>query len=153
MTRTLDTAAEFADLVGQEIGTSDWVVLDQASIDTFAHLTGDDHWIHVDTERAARDMPDGKTIAHGFLALSLIPFLQRGIFQVRQRGKGLNYGCDRVRFVSPMPVGSRVRLRQSVKHCLRLPDSVRTTFESTLEIEGQARPAVVAETIVQIYDR
>jgi acyl dehydratase len=153
MTRLLDSAAELADLVGEELGTSDWIILDQARIDAFARLTGDDHWIHIDPARAARELVGGKTIAHGFLALSLVPFLQREIFTVRQRGKGINYGCDRVRFVSPIPVDSRMRLRQTVQRCIRLPDSTRIHFASTLEIEGQPRPAVVAETIVQIYDR
>ncbi len=149
----VEHAADFAAYVGRPLGASGWVSLDQARIDAFAELTGDDHWIHVDVERASREMPQGKTIVHGFLVLSLIPFLQRGIYTVRQRGKGLNYGCDRVRFTAPVPVGSRVRLRQSLKECLRLENGVRLTFESTIEIEGQERPALVADTLLQIFDR
>lgn len=137
---------------GPPLGTSGWVRLDQRKIAAFAELTGDDHWIHVDVERARRELPQGTTIAHGFLALALIPFLQRDIFQVRSRGKGLNYGCNRVRFTAPVPAGARLRLRQAVLACLRVEGGTRITFESTLEIEGQERPALVAETIVQIQD-
>lgn len=149
----LEHAADLAAHVGKLLGASDWVTIEQEQIAAFAKLTGDDHWIHVDVERASREMPQGKTIAHGFFVLSLIPYLQRGIYTIRQRGKGLNYGCNRVRFTAPVPVGSRVRLQQVVKECQRLDDSVRVTFESTIEIEGQARPALVAETILQIFDR
>jgi acyl dehydratase len=153
MTVILEHAADLAQHLGQPLGTSDWVTLDQSRIDAFAELTGDDHWIHVDVERASREMPQGKTIVHGFLVLSLIPFLQRTVYRINQRGKGLNYGCNRVRFTAPVPVGSRVRLRQVVQDCVRQESSTRITFESTIEIEGQERPALVAETLLQIYDR
>ena len=153
MTVVVEHASDLAAYVGQPLGTSDWVRLDQSMIAAFAALTGDDHWIHVDVERAAREMPQGRTIVHGFLVLSLIPFLQRGVYTVRQRGKALNYGCNRVRFTAPVPVDSRVRLRQSVKECVRVQGGTRITFDSTIELEGQERPAVVAETLLQIFDR
>lgn len=153
MSVVLENAAEFAAHVGTELGSSGWVALDQAKIDAFADLTGDDHWIHIDEARAAKEMPEGKTIVHGFLVLALIPFLQRSVFTVLQRGKGLNYGCNRVRFVSPVLVGARVRLHQAVKACERVDGGTRITFDCTVEIEGQVRPALVAETIVQIQDR
>lgn len=153
MTMVLEHASDLAQHVGERLGSSDWVTLDQSRIDAFAALTGDDHWIHVDVERAEREMPEGKTIVHGFLILSLIPFLQRGIYTIRQRGKGLNYGCNRIRFTAPVPVGSRIRLHQAVKECVRLESATRTTFECTIEVEGQERPALVAETIVQVFDR
>ncbi len=152
MTVVLERPADLAAHVGRTLGHSDWIRLDQAKIDAFAELTGDDHWIHVDVERAAKEMPQGRTLVHGFLVLALIPFLQRGIFQIRQRGKGLNYGCNRVRFTSPVPVGSRVRLQQTVKECTVEPGFARVVFDCTMEIEGQDRPALVAETIVQIFD-
>lgn len=152
MSVAVQHAADLAAHIGRPLGTSDWVQLDQAKIDAFAQLTGDDHWIHTDLARASREMPQGKTIVHGFLVLSLIPFLQRSVYTVQQRGKGLNYGCNRVRFTAPVPVGSRVRLRQSVLDCVRLASGTRITFESTIEIEGQERPALVAETILQIFD-
>jgi acyl dehydratase len=150
---TVEHAADLVAYEGRLLGYSGWVRLEQAQIDAFAALTGDDHWIHVDVERASREMPMGKTIVHGFFALSLIPFLQRGIYTIRQRGRGLNYGCNRVRFTAPVPVGSRLRLRQTLKTCQRLEGAVRLTFESTIEIEGQERPALVAETLLQIEDR
>jgi acyl dehydratase len=153
MTTVLEHPANLADYVGKKLGTSDWFEIGQDQIDAFAELTGDDHWIHIDVERARREMPGGRTIVHGFYVLSLIPLLQRSVFTVTQRGKGLNYGCNRLRFTSPVPVGSRVRLHQAVKACERQENSSRATFECTIEIEGQERPALVAETIVQIYDK
>lgn len=153
MSVTVEHAADLAAHIGRPLGTSDWVVVDQARIDAFAQLTGDDHWIHVDVERARREMPQGRTIVHGFLLLSLIPFLQRGIYTIRRRGKGLNYGCNRVRFTAPVPVDSRVRLHQSVKECVRVDGGTRLTFESTVEIEAGDRPALVADTLLQILDR
>jgi acyl dehydratase len=153
MTVVVERADDLAAHLGTELGASDWVTLDQAKVDAFADLTGDDHWIHVDVARARRDRPDGRTIAHGFFVLALVPFLQRQIYTIRQRGVGLNYGCDRVRFVSPVPVGSRLRLRQTVRACTRLEAATRITFTSTIDLEGQARPALVADTILQIHDR
>lgn len=153
MTVVVEHAADLAAHLGQPLGKSDWVTIDQEKITAFAELTGDDHWIHVDVERAGREMPQGRTIAHGFYVLSLIPRLQRGVYTIRQRGKGLNYGCNKVRFTAPVPVGSRVRLGQMLKACERLEGSTRLTFESTMEIEGSERPALVAETILQIFDR
>ncbi len=153
MTLVVEHAADLSAHIGASLGTSDWVTLDQAKIDAFALLTGDDHWIHTDVARAAREMPQGKTIVHGFLVLALIPYLQRSVYTIRQRGKGLNYGCNRVRFTAPLTVGSRVRLNQKVKTCERLQDSTRLTFDCTIEIEGHERPALVAETLLQIYDK
>jgi acyl dehydratase len=153
MTTVVETPADLAAYVGRTLGASDWVAIDQSKIDAFAALTGDDHWIHVDVERAAREMPDGKTLVHGFLTLSLIPYLQRSVFSVSRRGRGINYGCNRVRFTSPLPVDSRVRLHQVVKSCDRLADGARITLDCTIEVEGKERPALVAETIVQIFDR
>lgn len=153
MSVVVEHAADLATHIGRPLGASDWVIVDQAKIDAFAQLTGDDHWIHVDVERARREMPQGRTIAHGFLLLSLIPFLQRGIYTIRQRGKGLNYGCNRVRFTAPVPVDSRVRLLQTLKGCEAVEAGTRLTFESTVEIEGRERPALVADTLLQIFDR
>jgi len=152
MTTVVETPAGMAAHIGSKLGTSDWVELDQQKIDAFAALTGDDHWIHVDVERARNEMPGGKTLVHGFMTLSLIPYLQRTVFTVSRRGKGLNYGCNRVRFTSPVPVGSRVRLHQTVKACEPLADGARMTFECTIEVEGQERPALVAETVLQMFN-
>lgn len=150
--QTLQTPADFIALVGQTLGTSDWLAIDQGRIDDFARATGDDFWIHVDTERAAREMPGGRTIAHGLLVLGLVPLLQRQIFTVAQRGKGLNYGSDRVRYTAQVPVGSRVRLRQSVRSAERVAAGTRITTDCVLELEGSERPAVVAEFILLLQD-
>lgn len=147
----LERPQDIVQYVGKPLGTSEWMTIDQKMIDTFAALTGDDHWIHIDVERAAREMPKGKTIAHGFLTLALIPLLQRQVYRIEKRGRGLNYGCNRVRFPGPTPVGSRVRLHQGVKAAEPVEGAVRITFECTVEVEGEARPAVVAETVLQIY--
>ena len=152
MSTILETGADLLARIGTELGTSEWVSLHQRKIDAFAELTGDDHWIHVDVARAAQEMPQGRTIVHGFLVLALIPFMQRSIFTIRQRGKGLNYGCNRVRFVRPVQVGARIRLRQAVKDCVKLDTAVRITFDCTIEVEGEAQPAIVAETLLQIFD-
>ncbi len=137
---------------GRVLGTSDWFTIEQQHIDDFARLSGDDNWIHVDTERAARDMPGGKTIAHGLYVLSLIPWLQRQIFAVRRRGRGLNYGYDRVRFLSAVPVGSRIRLAMTLIQATDQATGTRIELESTVEIEGSDRPALVARNLILIEE-
>src|SRR5713226_1471807 len=133
-------------LVGRELGPSEWVTVDQAMIDKFADATGDHQWIHVDVERAKREMPGGKTIAHGYLTLSLVPRMAATLVEVTKRSRGLNYGSNKVRFTNAVPAGSRIRLRQRI---LSVEDvsgnGVRVTSEATVEIEGQERPALVAE--------
>ncbi|WP_028603610.1 MaoC family dehydratase [Ottowia thiooxydans] len=148
----LQTPADFLDHIGQKLGTSDWFTIEQRHLDGFAEVTGDDFWIHVDTERAAREMPQGKTIAHGLFVLALVPRLQRQIFRVERRGKGLNYGSDRVRYTAPVPVGSRVRLHQSLHAAERVGAGTRITTACEFEIEGQQRPAVVAQFILLLQD-
>src|SRR5271167_2236333 len=107
----VERPADLAQYVGKEIGVSDWFTVDQAIIDKFAEATGDHQWIHVDVERAKKDMPGGKTIAHGFLTLSLIPMLNHQISHINNVRNGINYGCNKVRFTSPVPAGSKVRAR------------------------------------------
>ena len=152
MTLKVETPRALAAHVGRRLGASDWLEIDQARIDSFAAITGDDHWIHVDVERARRELPGGRTIAHGLLTLSLIPKLQRSIWTIEKRGRGLNYGYNRVRFTGPVPVGARIRLHQTVKAAEPAAGAVRFTFESTVEVEGADRPALVAEMIVLIYE-
>ena len=139
-------------LVGTEVGVSDWLTIDQARIDKFAEATGDYQWIHVDVARAAKEIPGGKTIAHGFLTLSLIPMLTKGILTIEGVKTGINYGSDRVRFTAPVPSGSRVRLSQKLLKVEDIEGGVRMTFSSQMEIEGQSRPALIAETISLAYD-
>lgn len=138
--------------IGEQLGTSHWVTVDQTMIDLFADATGDHQWIHVDVERAKLEMPGGKTIAHGFLTLSLIAGLAHQIYEIRQRSRGINYGSNRVRFTAPVPVDSRVRLSQTLKNVEDIEGGVRLTFESVMEVEGSARPALVAETLSLAYD-
>ena len=138
--------------VGQEIGVSDWVEVTQDRINQFAEATGDHQWIHVDVERAKKDMPGGKTIAHGFLTLSLIPMLNHQISHINNVRNGINYGCNKVRFTSPVPAGSRVRARAKLLAADPMDKGgVRLTNQVTIEIEGQDRPACVAETMSIVY--
>src|SRR5260370_14116629 len=101
-------------LVGRELGASDWMTVDQAMIDKFADATGDHQWIHVDVERARREMPGGKTIAHGYLTLAMVPRMAATLMRVKKRSRGLNYGSNKVRFIAPVPAGARIRLRQRI---------------------------------------
>src|SRR5207245_2368408 len=117
-----------------------------------AEATGDYQWIHVDVERAKREMPGGKTIAHGYLTLSLVPRLAQTIYRVKNRSRGLNYGSNRVRFTGQVPAGSRIRLRQKIKAVEPVEGGVRITSENTVEVEGASRPALVAETIGMSFD-
>ena len=110
---------------GQKLGTSDWVLIDQAMIDAFAEATGDKSWFHVDPERAKREMPGGRTIAHGFLTLSLVAYLSATIYEIRRRRRGVNYGMNRLRFTAPVPAGSRVRLHESLKAAEAIDGGVR----------------------------
>ncbi len=149
----VERPADLARYIGQEIGVSDWFAVDQAIIDKFAEATGDHQWIHVDVERARREMPGGKTIAHGYLTLSLVPRLAATLYRVNKRSRGLNYGSNRVRFTGQVPAGSRVRLRQRIKSVEPAPGGgVRITSESTMEVEGAARPALIAETISMQFE-
>ena len=148
----LERPGDLAQYVGKEIGISDWFTVDQAIIDKFAEATGDHQWIHVDVERAKREMPGGKTIAHGYLTLSLVPRLGQTIYRVKQRSRGINYGANRVRFTGPVPAGSRIRLRLKIKEVETVEGGVRVTNEGTMELEGASRPVLVSETIGMVYD-
>ncbi len=147
-----DGPADMKAHVGQKLGVSDWVTVDQTMIDKFADATGDHHWIHIDVERAKREMPGGKTFAHGFLTLSLLAGLAHRIYEIRKRSRGINYGSNQVRFTAPVPEGSRVRLSQTLMNAEDISGGVRMTFESTMEVEGSTRPALVAETLSLAYD-
>jgi acyl dehydratase len=138
--------------VGEELGPSEWLTVTQEMIDMFADATGDHQWIHVDVERAKKEMPGGKTIAHGYLTLSLLPQLAPTLMKIEKRRRGLNYGSNRVRFTAPVPAGGRVRLRQKLVKIEPVEDNgFRITSEMTMEVEGNARPAMVAETLGIVY--
>ncbi len=141
--------ADLASLVGQETGVSDWLEITQDRVNQFAEATGDHQWIHVDVDRATREI--GGPIAHGYLTLSLIPYLSAGLMRVSGVARGINYGSDKVRFTSMVRVGKRVRLRQKMLACEAKAGGVQIKNECTIEIEGEARPACVAETIAILY--
>jgi acyl dehydratase len=135
-------------LAGQEIGVSDWVEITQDRINQFADATGDHQWIHIDVARAAKEMPGGKTIAHGYLTLSLIPWLTGGFLRIEGVTRGINYGSDKVRFTNMVPVGSKVRARAKMLSAETMKNGgMQMRNEVTIEIEGQDRPACIAETI------
>ncbi len=139
---------DLRDHIGEELGVSDWHNVDQATIDYFADVSEDHQWIHVDTERASREMPDGKTIAHGFLLLSMFTGLEADFSHIDKMSHTINYGLDRLRFTAPVPVDARVRLRRSIADAVENDDgSVRVTFDDVIEIEDGDRPAVVAQSI------
>jgi len=144
----VDIPKDLLQHIGRELGPSDWITVDQAMIDRFADATGDHQWIHVDVERARREMPGGKTIAHGYLTLALIPRMAAKLLEISRRSRGINYGSNKIRFISPVPAGSRIRLRQRILGADEVPsDGIRVTSEMTVEVEGQERPALVAELI------
>ena len=141
--------ADLEQLEGTEVGVSDWHTIDQDRVNMFADATGDHQWIHVDVERATKEM--GSPIAHGFLTLSLLPMLGAEVLKVTGTSRGINYGSDKLRFTNMVPVGSKVRLRQK---CLSVKDKSggkQMIMEATVEIEGQERPALVAESITVLY--
>jgi len=148
----VETPKDLAAYVGKEIGVSDWVSITQERINQFADATGDHQWIHVDVEKAKKEMPGGKTIAHGFLTLSLVPMLAHDILRIRKVSRGLNYGCNKVRFTNMVPAGSRVRGRQKLIAADPVDgNGIRFTYQFTIEIEGKDKPACVAETMSIAY--
>ncbi|MBV9054611.1 MAG: MaoC family dehydratase [Hyphomicrobiales bacterium] len=148
----VERPADMVAFAGKVLGTSEWLTVDQSMIDRFAEATGDHQWIHVDVERAKREMPGGKTIAHGWLTLSLVPRLSQGIWRIAKRSRGINYGANKIRFLNPVTAGSRIRLVQTLKAVQPVEGGQRLIFEAKVEIEGQERPALIAETIALVYD-
>jgi acyl dehydratase len=145
--RVFTTLDEVAAASGEELGTSDWLTIEQDRVDRFAEATGDHQWIHVDVERA-KEGPFGGTIAHGYLTLSLVPYLGSQVFSFDTPGAKLNYGANKVRFPHPVRVGSRVRAHVAVGEVADLPSGKQVTLRYTIEIEDQPKPACVAETVV-----
>ena len=148
--RVFRDLGELSAAVGEELGPSDWVTISQKQVDMFADATGDHQWIHVDRSRAAAG-PFGGTIAHGYLTLSLVPRMAATLTKVKKRSRGVNYGSNKVRFINPVQAGARIRLRQRIKAVEEIPGGVRVTSEMSVEVEGQDKPALVAETIGQQY--
>jgi len=144
------TMAELEQADARELGTSSWVPIEQRQIDLFAEATGDHQWIHVDPEAAAQG-PFGQTVAHGYLTLSLLPALLSEVFSVSDARMGVNYGVERVRFTSPVPSGSRVRLHAKLQGSERRPPGVLFRIGVEMEIEGSEKPALVGEVLYLAY--
>jgi acyl dehydratase len=144
--RVFTTFEDLVAAVGQELGTSDWMTVDQARIGAFAQCTEDYQWIHVDVERSAKG-PFGSTIAHGFLTMSLIPVLGAQIYFLDTPGAKLNYGANKVRFPVPLRVGSRIRAIATLTEVNELPAGRQVVVRYVIEIQGEAKPACVAETV------
>jgi acyl dehydratase len=149
------TAAEGVEgvqrLVGQHLGYSDWVTITQEQVNQFAEATGDHQWIHVDPERAKKESPFGGPIAHGYLTLSLLPMLMPQILETTGFRMGVNYGTDKVRFPSPVPVGSRVRAGATLDSATPFDGGVQMVVTVTVEVEGASKPSMVATTIARRY--
>ena len=148
--RTFEHLSDLQPLVGQDIGVSDWITVDQQRINLFADATGDHQWIHLDDERAAKG-PFGTTIAHGFLTLSLLPEMSASALEVRDTRMGVNYGLGRVRFPAPVPAGSRLRGHFRLTAFDPLDGGAQLTMEVTMEREGTTKPVCVAESIARRY--
>jgi acyl dehydratase len=140
------TLAELEEAGEQELGTSQWVTIEQRAIDQFAEATGDHQWIHVDPEKAAAG-PFGQTVAHGYLSLSLIPALLEEVLRVKDARMGVNYGIEKVRFTAPVPSGSDVRLRARLRSTERRGEGVLFHLGVTIEIRGEEKPALVGEVV------
>ena len=149
--KTFQNLSELAACVGQEVAVSDWITLTQSQINKFADATGDHQWIHLDTERAAAG-PFGATIAHGYLTLSLLPKFFESAIRVVEAGMAVNYGLNTVRFMAPVPVGSRLRARMALLAAEPIDNAgVQLTWRVTVEREGSAKPVCVAESLVRRY--
>ena len=150
--RDYANAAELAATVGERQGPSDWLEITQERIDDFAKATGDFQWIHCDPERAAKEAPGGKTIAHGFLTLSLLPRMFNAAIKIEQMRMGINYGLNKVRFPAPVPVDSRLRCRIKLLACEPVAgDGLQLTWDMQVEREGEAKPVCVAEFVQRTY--
>ena len=140
-------------LVGSEIGTSGWMRITQEMVNTFSDVTSDHQWIHLDVERAARELPGGRPIVQGFLTLSLVVRFRKEILDLRGVTRTINYGLNRVRFISPVAVGTRVRGTETLVAAERLaPDALRLTSSCVVEVEGSAKPACAAEFVTFVYE-
>ncbi|MFZ3003810.1 MAG: MaoC family dehydratase [Undibacterium umbellatum] len=149
--REFNSLAELKDLIGQEVAHSEWVEISQERVNTFADATGDHQWIHIDVERAKLESPFGGPIAHGFLTLSLLPMLVGNAIKLTYVKMGVNYGLNKVRFPSPVPVGSKLRARLKLLEIEDIKDGAQFTWEITIEREGQDKPVCVAESISRCY--
>jgi acyl dehydratase len=150
--RVFNDVRDLQGLVGQEVGVGEWFEVSQSKINAFADVTNDHQWIHVDVARAKAESPYGKPIAHGFLTLSLLSYLHSQAVRAAGGYKmGINYGLNRVRFISGVPAGSRIRARSTLQSWEEIPGGVQLAWQITVELEGGSKPAVVAEWLVRFY--
>jgi acyl dehydratase len=152
MSTTTTTLAELPSLKGTELGTSDWVEVTQERVNLFADATGDHQWIHVDVERATAESPFGGPIAHGYLTLSLGPVLVPQVVRVEGIKMGVNYGCEKVRFPSPVPVGSKLRVGVDLIDVTDIPGGCQVQMRFTFECEGAPKPSCVSENLFRYYE-
>jgi acyl dehydratase len=146
--KTFDNLGEFDNAAGTELGPTEWLVVDQDRVNNFAQATDDHQWIHVDPERAASG-PFGGTIAHGLLTLSLLPKFMHELYRVDNITMAINYGFNKVRFITPVPVGAKVRASSVITGVDKLDGAVQATLVTTVEVDGAAKPAAVIESIVR----
>jgi acyl dehydratase len=151
VTKVVASVEDAKSLEGEEVGVSDWIVVDQHRIDQFAEATNDYQWIHVDTERAAKEMPGGKAIAHGYMTLALIPGLTNDFIEVPNLARAINYGANKVRFITPVQVGARVRARATITKVQRRAGALLLTSEVRIEVENERKPACIAETLGMFF--
>ena len=149
--QVFDSPSALLQSAGADLGFSDWIEVDQQRIDLFADATGDHQWIHVDPERAAQG-PFGAPVAHGYLTLSMVAMMLPEVIRVENSPMGVNYGCNKVRFPSPVRVGSRLRAHGLLLQAEAVAGGVQAVVRATIEIEGGEKPACVAETIVRYYE-
>ena len=151
MSTTITGLDQLKEAEGKELGTSDWHEVTQKDIDTFADVTGDHQWIHIDVDRA-KETPFGGTIAHGYYTLSLAPKFSEEIMKFEGFAFGINYGLNKVRFPAPLPVGTKVRMRAKLKELTDIPGGAQMNVEVTFEREGGDKPVCVAETLARVYE-
>jgi acyl dehydratase len=150
--RIIETVAELHSLIGQEVAVGDWFTVEQSRIDAFADATGDHQWIHQDVERAKTESPFGRTIAHGFLTLSLLSSLSHECFEIRGDFKmRINYGLNRVRFPAPLLAGSRIRPHFTLQSLEQFDEGYQAVWAVNMEVEGGRKPALYAEWVVRLY--
>ena len=151
MTTTVDSPTALLDLAGADLGVTDWVTVTQDQVGEFAEATGDRQWIHIDVERATAESPFGGPIAHGYLTLSLVNLFLPQLLEVQGVSMGVNVGLDKVRFPSPVPVGSRLRGRGQILEVVEARGGVQATVRVTVEVEGSDKPACVADTVSRFF--
>ncbi|OWW19351.1 MaoC family dehydratase [Noviherbaspirillum denitrificans] len=150
--RHIASVQELRELVGQEVAVTDWFTVNQERVNQFAEATGDHQWIHLDVERSKKESPYGTTIAHGFLTLSLLPMIVQSAISMPEAKLSVNYGLNKVRFPAPVPVGSKVRGRMTLKDVEDIEGGVQVSWLVTMEREGGDKPVCVAESIVRRYE-